>query len=789
MNSIAATPVLRTHSVQHARDKPILVRLEPRPGVAPSGKSPVRLFLGSEAAQHRAERIFLYALEQVRDPTRTYEIFVMREMAGYTPRGWRTGFTNYRFAIPDYAGRSGKAIYNDVDQIYLADPSAMFDLDLGDHGFLAVSASDTSVMVMDCGRMASVWNLPAATSQSKERLHAGAASFWGPLDPAWNSRDAEYEEGRSKLLHFTAMHTQPWQPFPEDYAYRQNPLADLWFDLERQADAAGYHVFTAANPSDDYGPALAASAQGGTKAPLSDGLLKFIQADGVRGAMMVTAGPPPPAPETPATIAIDLAASAGIWPVGKAESVIVVDLLERLPADDIPWTIDRLFDSAQQAVAARGDCRVGESDRQDPRSTIRNPEWWHDRFRTSAARHPDIAWYIEARTGDDRAAVILNDGPRQFRSKPPTVWVLLGHRAGDRAQLLALANALGWPFEAKEMVYTGRHYLPNLMQKESTLTLDPPSAAQLLAPWPDIVLDCGKRSVPVARWIKKQSGGRTRLVHLGRPWGAFDWFDLIVTTPQYRVPPRANVQVNAVPMNRPSQSALDEGAAQWRGRFSHLPRPWIGLIAGGRAPPYVFDVEAARHLGSLASAVAQKAGGSLLVTTSPRTGAAEADALRAAISAPAFTHVWTANDQENPYHAILALADELIVTGESASMLAEACSTGKPVVIFDMPRRPGALTSAIDAVERLAGGHGGRASYRGTPQQQDRFARFYDRLIERGWFMPLRDFRAYQDSLIRRGWAYRLGEERQPRARQPQRDMENTVTRIRRLLLSDGRRQ
>ena len=108
------------------------------------------------------------------------------------------------------------------------------------------------------------------------------------------------------------------------------------------------------------------------------------------------------------------------------------------------------------------------------------------------------------------------------------------------------------------MVYTGRHYLPNLLQKESTLTLDPPSAAQLLAPWPDIVLDCGKRSVPVARWIKKQSGGRTRLVHLGRPWGAFDWFDLIVTTPQYRVPPRANVQVNAVPMNRPSQSALDE---------------------------------------------------------------------------------------------------------------------------------------------------------------------------------------------------------------------------------------
>ena len=94
----------------------------------------------------------------------------------------------------------------------------------------------------------------------------------------------------------------------------------------------------------------------------------------------------------------------------------------------------------------------------------------------------------------------------QFRAKPPRVWVLLGHRAGDRAQLLALANALGWPFEAKEMVYTGRHYLPNLMQGSHHAHPGSASAAQLLAPWPDIVLDCGKRSVPMARWIKKAIG-------------------------------------------------------------------------------------------------------------------------------------------------------------------------------------------------------------------------------------------------------------------------------------------
>jgi len=35
----------------------------------------------------------------------------------------------------------------------------------------------------------------------------------------------------------------------------------------------------------------------------------------------------------------------------------------------------------------------------------------------------------------------------------PRVWVLLGHRRGDNNQLLALAEALGVPFETRTMTY------------------------------------------------------------------------------------------------------------------------------------------------------------------------------------------------------------------------------------------------------------------------------------------------------------------------------------------------
>ncbi len=212
--------------------------------MSPAGKPPVSLFVGTEAAHYRAERVFVWSIEQVRDPGRMYTIYPMKNLAGFDRRGWLTGFTNYRFAIPHFARGLGiqRAIYNDVDQVYLADPGELFDTDLGSHGFVSIADRDTSVMLMDCSRMAGVWPLHAARRERRKTLEARATAVWGPLDPAWNARDEEYRPGHSKVLHYTTIHAQPWQPFPERYAYQRNPVAHVWFDLERAADRAGYHL-------------------------------------------------------------------------------------------------------------------------------------------------------------------------------------------------------------------------------------------------------------------------------------------------------------------------------------------------------------------------------------------------------------------------------------------------------------------------------------------------------------------------------------------------------------------
>lgn len=270
------------------------------------------------------------------------------------------------------------------------------------------------------------------------------------------------------------------------------------------------------------------------------------------------------------------------------------------------------------------------------------------------------------------------------RSAAPRVWLLTGFRAGDKAQMLALAEALGWPFTVKRVAYQPYELVTNILLGPNLAGMKRHESDALTPPWPDLVISAGRRNEPIARWIKARSGGRTRLVHLGRPWAEPRHFDLVITTPQYHVQPRDNVLCIAAPLHQVTATRLGAAAERWRDLVAPLPQPRIALLVGGSSPPYVFDPEIAARLGRVASAMARQSRGSLLVSTSPRTGSAATAALRDAIDVPCQFYAWQADPETNPYLGFLALADAVIVTGDSMSMVAEACATEKPVYLFDM---------------------------------------------------------------------------------------------------------
>ncbi len=366
-------------------------------------------------------------------------------------------------------------------------------------------------------------------------------------------------------------------------------------------------------------------------------------------------------------------------------------------------------------------------------------------------------------------------------SRTPRVWLLLGHKAGDNTQVLALAEALGWPFESKHIVYRQYELFTNLMLGPTLAGIVKHRSSFLTPPWPDLVITAGRRNEPVARWIQQQAGGKVRLVHIGRPWTRLERFDLIISTPQYQLPVSRNVLLNAMPLHRVTQARLNEAANGWAPLLAHLPRPYFAVLVGGHSGSFVFGPPAGERLGREASAMVGAVGGSLLVTTSARSPSATIDALAAAVAhQPTHFFRWSPNAADNPYFGYLALADDIIVTGDSISMLTEACATRKPVYIFDPAED---ATAAKINVENCARPHCSDRRRWQDIRLQALTHRLAMRIAPR---RMKRDVRAIHQYLMNSGRAVRLGEPFPSRALSPPlEDLQSTVVRVQALLAQD----
>lgn len=260
------------------------------------------------------------------------------------------------------------------------------------------------------------------------------------------------------------------------------------------------------------------------------------------------------------------------------------------------------------------------------------------------------------------------------------IWLLADDRAGNVNQLLGVAEALGWPAARREIRYTRWVRLPNMLRGASLLGLTADSRAALKPPFPDVVLSAGRRSFPAARWIKKASGGKTKIVQLMHPGAAgFGEADLVVLPVHdgYRGRSRAVMSVVGTP-HRITEKRLAQEREKWEKVFRKYPRPRLSLIVGGATKDKPFTAAQAHEL---AAGVKLKAPRSILVTTSRRTPEAVIDVLKRELPEPLFFYQFGGSG-ENPYFGLLACADEIVVTGDSMSMCSECCAAGVPVSLF-----------------------------------------------------------------------------------------------------------
>ena len=228
------------------------------PLVDPVRPDPIRVFVGCDDSQLVAAAVLEYSIR--RHASRPVEFTVMKDLPVPEPRDpanrARTGFSFYRFLIPKLCDFQGRALYLDSDMQVFADMSELWEIPFGDDTVLCTYQPEPpaqwkedpnfkpgrhlAVMMLDCSRLR--WDIDEIIAGLDEGRYdykqlmsdlciVPDEQISERIPVEWNSLE-HFEPGKTKLLHYTVVPTQPWKN-------DENPLGHLWVEEFREAVAAG----------------------------------------------------------------------------------------------------------------------------------------------------------------------------------------------------------------------------------------------------------------------------------------------------------------------------------------------------------------------------------------------------------------------------------------------------------------------------------------------------------------------------------------------------------------------
>lgn len=267
----------------------------------------------------------------------------------------------------------------------------------------------------------------------------------------------------------------------------------------------------------------------------------------------------------------------------------------------------------------------------------------------------------------------------------PACWVLTTGEAGMRSQAIGLAEALGIAFVEKQIrLRAPWSWLPGHLAPGALAGLDP-AFERLSPPWPRLVISCGRRSVAAAIAVRRAAEGRTLAVHIQNPRVPSRYFDLVVAMRHDGLTGDTVMTIDTA-LHRVSRDRLDAAAAQWRRRLKPDAAPLLGVLLGGRNQHYSWTPAQIDRVAAILRRAHAQQGMRVFVTPSRRTEAHVAADLAARFAGEPWFAIWDESDP-NPYFGLLAIADRLVVTSDSVSMISECLATGRPVHVLPLAGR------------------------------------------------------------------------------------------------------
>lgn len=261
----------------------------------------------------------------------------------------------------------------------------------------------------------------------------------------------------------------------------------------------------------------------------------------------------------------------------------------------------------------------------------------------------------------------------------PDALILSEAYAGLQAQALGLAEAAGLTPDLRTL--HPRQPWRRLPARLWPWPLRAIGVETLAPPLPGLVIGCGGMAAAVGAALRRPG---IAVVQVQNPRMDIRRFDLVLAALHDELR-GANVIVTRTALHRATTARLAAARRHWAPAFAALPRPLIAVLIGGSNGRFCLDAAVGEQLAASLAALLRSTGAGLALTASRRTDPAALAALRAALL-PLGAYIWDGSG-ENPYFGLLALADLILVTEESVSMISEAVATTAPVMLLKLPGR------------------------------------------------------------------------------------------------------
>jgi hypothetical protein len=329
--------------------------------------------------------------------------------------------------------------------------------------------------------------------------------------------------------------------------------------------------------------------------------------------------------------------------------------------------------------------------------------------------------------------------------RQPLIWLLLAEKQGDNRQVLSLAAGLPWHCVRKQVLPLERFVLGKPFFRPSIAHLDPQRSDPLEPPWPELIITIGRRPTMAALWIRRQSGGHSRIVLIGRQPRYLDEFALVISSCQYITANDPRIMRIALPLDDSTHAAPEAAAG---GPPQSMRGDELALLIGG--PTRTFRLRPADAEAMLREVQPLCNGTPLRVLTSRRTPAAVCAALQAALPAGARLLPWQpGGPTTSAYADALQSCSHFAVTGDSISMVCDVVRQGKPLVIVRLPFRHALIGWWHESLRKVA------------PQPDDTttpkpFARLLRGLLDARVLRLPRSFDVFYEFLFRHGSAAEL---------------------------------